>query len=109
MKQLLNNEPPYYAVIFTSKKNLNDDGYSEMAKRMELLSAAESGFLGIQSARGEDGLGITVSYWKSLEDIRKWKSHLDHREAQAKGKSHWYQGYEVRICKVERQYEFGEI
>jgi heme-degrading monooxygenase HmoA len=109
MKKLLNSELPYYAVIFISKKYFNDDGYSEMAKRMEALSASEPGFLGIQSVRGEDGLGITVSYWKSLEDIRKWKSHLDHRDAQAKGKSDWYQGYQVRICKVERQYEFGEI
>ncbi len=100
---------PYYAVIFTSLKSADGDGYDEMARRMEKLGSEQEGFLGIQSARGKDGLGITVSYWKSLEAIAKWKSHLEHREAQAKGQKQWYSGYEVRICKVERQYEFGEI
>lgn len=102
------NEVPYYAVIFTSKKN-EPEGYSEMAERMEKLSASQPGFLGIQSVRGNDGFGITVSYWKSLEYIKSWKSNLEHQEAQKQGKASWYSGYEVRICKVERQYSFSDI
>lgn len=103
------NTAPYYAVIFTSKKKNDSNDYDSMAEKMEKLSVMQEGFIGIQSARGADGLGITVSYWKSLEDISKWKSHVEHREAQQKGKSSWYEAYEVRICKVERQYGFGEL
>ena len=102
-------EPQYYAVIFTSKRNLKDDGYADMANRMESLSSTEPGFLGIQSVRGDDGFGITVSYWKSLDDIKRWKSNLEHRQAQALGRTKWYEGYEVRVCKVENYYEFGQI
>lgn len=96
-------QPPYYAVIFTSVKNEKDEGYNEMAIKMEGLAKQQSGFLGIESARNE--LGITVSYWSSLEAIQKWRVNLDHIEAQQKGKSTWYKDYKVRIAKVERDYE----
>lgn len=103
------NEAPYYAVIFTSRKKAESNGYDLMAERMEKLSSKQEGFIGIQSVRGEDGLGITISYWKTLEDITKWKAHIEHREAQQSGKNSWYSGYEVRVCKVEREYSFGNV
>ena len=59
---------PYYAVIFTSTQRDNLVGYNEMAKRMEELAKTQPGFLGLESVRNE--LGITVSYWESLDAIR---------------------------------------
>lgn len=56
-------EPPYYAVIFSSRRTPGDNGYAETAARMEELAATMPGFLGVESARGEDGFGITVAYW----------------------------------------------
>lgn len=97
-------KPPYYAVIFTSVRTEDDNGYSEMSERMEELVEKQEGFLGFESARQE--LGITVSYWKDLESIRKWKQNLDHLEAQQKGKSTWYKSYKTRIAFVERDYGF---
>lgn len=95
-------DPPYYAVIFSSQRTEGDNGYGEMAARMEALAAGQPGFLGIESVR--DGLGITVSYWDSLESIRSWKRHAEHREAQRLGHQRWYSGFRVRIAKVERDY-----
>lgn len=95
-------KPPYYAVIFTSLRTDGDDGYGEMAERMVELAAQQPGFLGIESAR--DGLGITVSYWDSLEAIKQWKANLEHKEAQKKGREQWYSSYRVRVAKVEREY-----
>ena len=98
-------EPPYYAVIFTSVRTLQDDaGYSEMAEEMVTLAKKQDGFLGIESARNETG--ITVSYWRSMEDIRTWKENERHLIAQKKGKEKWYQAYKLRICKVEKDYDF---
>ncbi len=102
-------QTPYYAVIFTSKRVTEDSGYSDMAKKMEALSKEQNGFLGMQSARNADGVGITVSYWRNLEDITKWKEHAEHIQAQKSGKAEWYAGYEVRISKVERQYSLGNL
>jgi heme-degrading monooxygenase HmoA len=97
--------PPYFAVIFTSKMSLDDVGYGKMAQRMEELAAEQKGFLGVESARGADGVGITVSYWRDEAAIRAWKGQSEHRSAQAKGQAHWYEDYSVRVAKVERAYE----
>lgn len=96
--------PPYYAVIFTSIKIDEDKGYSKMADRMEELAFQQDGFLGYESAR--EDLGITVSYWKDEESIKKWKDNLEHQTAQKIGKELWYKQFKVRISKVERDYEF---
>ncbi|MDF0752928.1 antibiotic biosynthesis monooxygenase, partial [Marinobacter sp. 71-i] len=81
-----------------------DNGYAEMADEMERLASVQPGFLGVESAR--EGVGITVSYWESLEAIQKWKQNERHLMAQRKGISDWYLAYKTRICKVERDYGF---
>jgi heme-degrading monooxygenase HmoA len=96
--------PPYYAVIFTSQRTEGDNGYGEMAEAMVNLASQQPGFLGIESAR--EDLGITVSYWESLEAISAWKQVYDHLVAQRQGRANWYQGYKVRICRIERDYSF---
>jgi heme-degrading monooxygenase HmoA len=97
-------KPPYYAVIFTSVRKEDDNGYSKMAQEMEKLVKMQKGFLGYESAREETG--ITVSYWQDLESIKNWKNDRTHKEAQQKGKQNWYRSYKVRIAKVERDYGF---
>lgn len=99
-------EPPYYAVIFTSRRTPGDRGYGAMATRMLELAAKQPGFLGVDSAREE--IGITVSYWRTLESIRQWKAEYEHREAQRQGRETWYQAYTVRVAKIEREYSFGQ-
>ena len=97
-------QPPYYAVIFSSLRTEGDNGYGATADRMEELAAQQPGFLGIESARS--GFGITVGYFRSLEDIAAWKRNVEHAEAQRRGRADWYQAYRVRIAKVERDYGF---
>ncbi|MBP9794380.1 MAG: antibiotic biosynthesis monooxygenase [Flavobacterium sp.] len=94
----------YYAVIFTSTITEVEAGYAEMAIKMVELAKAQPGYIGMESARSE--IGITVSYWESLEAIKNWKANMEHLEAQEKGKTIWYKNYKVRIAKVEREYEF---
>jgi len=97
-------QPPYYAVIFTSIRTEGDNGYSSMADEMDKLAKQQPGYLGIESARNE--IGITISYWRSLDDIKNWKANSRHLFAQKQGREKWYEQYKVRICKVERDYEF---
>ena len=54
--------PPYIAVIFSSQRRDDDEGYAAMAERMVALAATQPGFLGIESARSADGFGITVAF-----------------------------------------------
>jgi glutathione S-transferase len=96
-----------YAVIFSSQQSRNPDdlkGYDATANAMEELARKQPGFLGIESARGADGFGVTVSYWDSLEAIAAWKSQEKHRAAQERGKTLFYERYSVKVCSVDRAY-----
>jgi heme-degrading monooxygenase HmoA len=95
-----------YAVIFTSLRTEGDQGYAQTADEMAALAARQPGYLGFESARGEDGLGISVSYWKDEESIRRWKALADHLAAQKAGRERWYRAYRIRVCRVEREYGF---
>jgi len=92
-------QPPYYAVIFTS---ILEDGHSDYAKTADLmisLAKEVDGFLGVESAR--DQIGITVSYWRDLKSIQKWREHSEHQMAKKMGKEKWYKSYALRITRVE--------
>lgn len=99
-------ELPYYAVIFKSKRTSGDAGYTEMSHT--LLDAVKKieGFLGADSVRDSDGVGITVSYWRTLESIEKWKHDVMHSQGKEMGKKRWYEEYTIRICKVEYENSF---
>ncbi len=95
---------PYFAVIFTSTHHELDADYAGLDEILMDKARTLGGFLGMDSARSE--FGISVSYWESLEAIQRWKQDMDHIEAIQKGIAKWYERYNVRICKVERNYEF---
>ena len=97
-------EPPYYAVIFTSRRTEADDGYEAMARAMYELALKQPGCLGAETTRGQDGLGITVSYFVDQASICAWRQNARHLVAQRLGKTHWYSHYELRVAKVERAY-----
>jgi heme-degrading monooxygenase HmoA len=94
--------PPYYAVIFTSLLREESPAYEEMAQEMLDLARNQPGFLGYESARKE--VGITISYWSSLDAIKAWRNHERHSLARKKGREEWYRNFRVRICRVEREY-----
>jgi heme-degrading monooxygenase HmoA len=98
-------EPPYFAVIFTNLRTEREEEYQATAARMEKLASRQPGYLGFESAR--ETLGISVSYWASLEAIADWKAEAEHALAQQYGREKWYEQYKVRIARVERDYEFS--
>ena len=73
-----------------------------MAEAMDALARQQPGYLGVESAR--EGVGITVSYWKDLDNIAAWKAVAKHRAAQSTGRAGWYSAYTTRIARVERDY-----
>ena len=101
-------EPPYYAVIFTSQRTGGENGYEAMAQAMYELALEHPGCLGAESTRGEDGLGITVSYFTDEASIRAWKENAWHLVAQQLGQERWYSHYKLRVAKVERAYSGPE-
>jgi heme-degrading monooxygenase HmoA len=96
---------PSVAVIFSSVRTEDDDeGYAAMADRMDELARRQPGFVGIESARGSDRFGLTVSYWASEADAQAWKQVAEHLGAQRLGRERWYRSYRTRVATVTREY-----
>ena len=100
-------QTPYFAVIFTSIRTEIDNGYGDMAHKMLELAKQQDGFLGVESARNE--IGITVSYWRDLKSIKKWKDNTEHTIARNRGREIWYKSFKTRIAKVESDYDFHKL
>ena len=97
----------YFAVIFTAQRSLSgDDIYDITADRMVLLAQRQPGFLGVESVRGDDGIGITVSYWVDRAAIANWRQQADHLAAQALGRQEFYDWYHVRVAEIISQWFF---
>ncbi|WP_374758618.1 antibiotic biosynthesis monooxygenase [Sphingomonas sp. GV3] len=95
------------AVIFTSRRNRDEAaGYDEAAAAMDALAARQPGYRGIDSARGADGFGITVSYWEDEAAAIAWRDHPDHATTRAAGRALWYDDYSVTVCTVARDYRW---
>lgn len=97
-------KPPYYTVIFTSKRTALDDGYTELNDELYAEAQKLEGYYGAETLRDANGYGVAVLYWRDLEDIQEWARYQKHIRAKQMGKEKWYEGYRVRIAKVEREY-----
>lgn len=95
-------ESPNYVVVFISQRAEGDKGYGEMAERMVAGVEKFNGYLGSESVRDAQGLGITVSYWQCLDDIARWKADAEHQQAQRLGKTDWYQHFRLTVARVEK-------
>ena len=98
----------YYAVIFTTQRTDAEMAmYGLTSERMIELAQQQPGFLGLESVREDNGLGITVSYWRDREAIAAWGEHAEHRVAQALGRKEFYSWFQLRIAKVLEERSFG--
>lgn len=93
------------AVIFTSKRTDYSEGYAAYNEKLEEIASSLPGFIQQDSAREENGLGISISYWKDEESARAFKQVPIHLEAQQKGRTHYYEWYDVKVATVDRHYQ----
>lgn len=96
------------AVIFLSGRNGADpDGYGEAAAAMERAAAARDGYLGIDSVRDGEGVGVTISWWRDEAAALAWRDDPDHTRIRNQGRALWYDWYRVIIASVERAYDWS--
>ena len=98
---------PYYVVIFTSVKSRDLEGYEEMDRQTFDLVGKQKGYLGAESFTNDQGRDVTIVMFENLADIQAWKDNPLHSHAQEMGRKQWYDFYNVKVCKVEREYEFN--
>ena len=95
--------PPYHVVLFTSQRTPGDNGYGDRVEEMQTLARQQPGRLGLEALRGEDGYGITISYWECEAAIAAWSANLMHRQTKAEGRRQWYARYILRVGRVDRE------
>lgn len=96
------------AVIFTSIRNRADaPGYDAAAAAMAALAKVQPGYRGIDSVRGDDGAGITISYWADEAAAIAWRDQPDHAAIREAGRARWYDSYRVTVCTVTRDYAWS--
>jgi heme-degrading monooxygenase HmoA len=99
--------PGTIAVIFVSEITGEDpEGYAAAADEAAALAAAQPGYRGIDSARGTDGLGITVSYWADEAAAIAWRQHARHGEIRDAGRGRWYRWYSLHVAEIGRSYDW---
>ncbi len=99
--------PGCIAVIFCAQRTQTDEeAYSAAAGVMSNLAAQQSGYLGQDSSRSEDGLGITVSYWETDEAAKAWRDHPVHSAIREQGRGKWYESYTLHVARIERGYDW---
>lgn len=99
--------PKTIAVIFVAQRSLDDEaGYHAAAKEMDALAAQQPGYVGIDSVRGADGLGITVSYWANDTAAKNWRDHPRHAAIRDQGRGKWYTHYDLHVAEVARSYDW---
>jgi heme-degrading monooxygenase HmoA len=95
------------AVIFAAQRTTVDNvGYREAASAMEALAALQPGYAGMISARGDDGYGITVSYWDDEDSARAWRHHPEHAVIRDRGRDVWYEDYTLDVALISRSYDW---
>ncbi|MFE9603842.1 antibiotic biosynthesis monooxygenase family protein [Streptomyces hokutonensis] len=100
------HEPPYYAAVFTTVRTQDQSDYSETSAHLEELVKNVPGYLGMDHAQTPGGLGITVSYFRDADALKEWRTDVEHRVAQNRGRAEWYQTYTLHVAKVERSRGF---
>jgi heme-degrading monooxygenase HmoA len=95
------------SVIFIAQRTCEDNlGYDAAAASMDALAAQQPGYLGMDSVRGSDGLGITISYWTDDTAAKAWRDQPDHAAIREKGRGIWYSSYSLHVAAIERSYDW---
>ena len=95
------------SVIFVAQRTDADDaGYARAADLMDRIAAQQDGYIGMDSTRGPDGLGITVSYWTNEDSAKAWRDHPEHAAIRDAGRDRWYSDYSLHVAQVTRSYDW---
>ena len=99
--------PETIAVIFVAQRSSEDEaGYQAAAREMGALAATQPGYIGIDSVRGADGLGVTVSYWADDAAAIGWRDHPRHAAIRDQSRGTWYTRYDLHVAEVTRSYDW---
>lgn len=93
-----------YVVIFKADAKHLDESYAETAAMLRKTALEQFNCVAFEAV-SENGREIALSYWRSEDDIVRWKHHGEHLAAQRHALHNWYSAYSVEIARIERSYQ----
>lgn len=82
------------------------EAYEPWATRMNDLASRMPGFISIKTFAAEDGERVSLVEFESEETMRAWREHPEHLQAQELGRTLFYSGYRIQVCRPIRDYSF---
>jgi len=94
-------------VVFRSRIRA-ENAEEFLALAAELLEIAESmpGFVAYKNFRSDDGERCSVIEFESVEHLRGWREHPEHRLAQRIGRERFYTEYSLHVAEPTRESRF---
>ncbi|SRR5579875_135288 len=96
-----------HVVIFeVEPKPGRERDYLDMAAALKSELERIDGFLSVERFRSltKEGKVLSVSFWRDAEAVKRWREQVQHRRAQAKGRTDIFADYRISVAAVERQY-----
>ena len=81
--------------------------YQAEYERIWKIAKEQPGFISIRTYYSDEGDKVSIQEWESPEQLRAWRDHPVHLEAQRRGREEFYQDYTIYICDEPRKYEFS--
>ena len=88
----------------------NRSRYLDLAAELKPLLESIDGFISVERFESltESGKMLSLSFFRDEQAVMAWRNTLEHRKAQALGRSGYFLNYRLRVCEVLRDYGMRE-
>ena len=88
----------------------HEQDYLDTAAQLRNELERADGFMSIErfSSLTQPGKILSLSFWRDEAAVKRWRTHLEHRAAQRKGRGAVFRDYRLRVASVLRDYGMFE-
>jgi heme-degrading monooxygenase HmoA len=85
------------------RAGIDEAALTAIGARMAELAPTMPGFVSYKDYAAEDGEGVTIVEFDTLEHQLAWRMHPEHQEAQKRAREEFFSEYRVTVCERLRE------
>ena len=100
-----------YVVIFeVQPRPGSEQDYLAVAQQLRADLENIDGFISVErfASLYNEGKLLSLSFWRDETAVKRWREHMQHREAQRRGREEIFSDYRIRVAAVVRDYGMNE-
>ncbi|BBK36325.1 antibiotic biosynthesis monooxygenase [Allostella sp. ATCC 35155] len=84
--------------------------YFELAAALRREVEAIDGFVSVErfESLSRPGRYVSLSFWRDLAAVDRWRAHAQHQAAQTEGKDRIIADFRIRVAEVVRDYTLAD-